>query len=76
MLVRPEKRKLRWSIAGNLDARILWWLVGFAVYLTSRCDIGSDGKTPLQTLHGRRDNKPFLELGEKILYMPAKPARE
>ena len=41
----------------------------------TRCDIGSDGKTPLQRLHGRKDNRPILELGEKILYMPAKPAR-
>ena len=41
----------------------------------NRCDIGSDGKTPLQRLHGRRDNTPILEDGEKILYMPATPAR-
>ena len=41
----------------------------------NRCDVGSDGKTPLQRLHGRRDNTPVLEFGEKILYMPAKPAR-
>ena len=41
----------------------------------NRCDIGSDGKTPLQRLHGRKDNTPILEFGEKILYMPAKPAR-
>ena len=41
----------------------------------NRCDIGSVGKTPLQRLHGRRDNTPILEFGEKILYMPAKPAR-
>ena len=33
----------------------------------NRCDIGSDGKTPL-----RKDNTP---IGENILYMPAKPAR-
>ena len=57
------------------DARILCWLVEFAAYLMNRCDIGSDGKTPLQRLHGRRDNTPILECGEKILYMPAKPAR-
>ena len=41
----------------------------------NRCDVGSDGKTPLQRLHGRRDNTPIQEFGEKILYMPAKPAR-
>ena len=40
-----------------------------------RFDIGSDGKTPLQRVHGRRDNTPILEFGEKILYMPSKPPR-
>ena len=43
--------------------------------MMNRCDVGSDGKTPLQRLHGRRDNAPNLEFGEKILYMLAKPAR-
>ena len=57
------------------DARILCWLVEFAAYLTNKCDIGSDGETPLQRLHGRRDNTPILEFGEKILYKPAKPPR-
>ena len=75
--VRPEHRKLRWKhrIGTRMppDARTLCWL--FAAYLMNRCDIGSDGKTPLQSLHGRRDNTPILEFGEKILYMPAKPAR-
>ena len=33
------------------DARILCWLVGFAAYLMNRCDISSDGKTPLRR-HG------------------------
>ena len=46
------------------DARILCWLVEFAAYLLNRCDMGSDGKTPLQRLHGRRDNTPILEFGE------------
>ena len=41
----------------------------------SMCDIGSDGKTPLQRLHGGRNNTPIVEFEEKILYKPAKPAR-
>ena len=57
------------------DARILCWLAKFAACLMKRCDIGSDGKTPLHRLHGRRDKTPILEFGEKILYSPAKPAR-
>ena len=55
---------------------LIWcWLVEFAAYLMNRCDTGSDEKTPLQRLHGQRDNTPILEFGENILYMPAKPAR-
>ena len=57
------------------DSRVLWWLVEFATYLTNRCDIGSDGKTPANRLHGRRDNTPTPGVGGKILYMPAKSAR-
>ena len=59
------------------NERILCWLVEFAAYLMNRCGIGSDGNTPLQKLHvhGRKDNLPILELGEKILYMPAKEER-
>ena len=58
------------------DARILCWLMEFAVYLMNRCDVGSDGKTPLQRGYtGAKANTPVLEFGEKILYMPAKPAR-
>ena len=56
------------------DARILCWLVEIASYLMNRCDIGSDGKTPLQRLRGRKDKTPILEVGDKILYLPAKPA--
>ena len=41
-------------------------LLQFAAYLMNRCDIGSDGKTPTNRLHGRTDNTPILD---------AKPAR-
>ena len=40
-----------------------------------RCDIVSDGETPLHRLQGRRDNTPILVFVDKILYMPTKPAR-
>ena len=55
------------------EARIPCWLVELAAYLMNKCAIGSDGKTPLQRLHGRRDSTPIIEFGQKILYMPAKP---
>ena len=74
---RTLKAALKHRIGARVppDARILCWLVEFAAYLMNRCDIGSDGKTPLQRQHRRRDNTPILEFGEWILYMPATPAR-
>ena len=80
-LVAGQARTLKAALEHRIgarvppDVRILCWLVEFAAYLMNRCDIGSDGKTPLQRLHGRRDNTPILEFEEKILYMPANPAR-
>ena len=80
-LVAGQARTLKASLDHRIgtrvpsDARILCWLVELAAYLMNRCDIGSDRKTPLQRLHGRMDNTPILEFGEKILYMLAKPAR-
>ena len=81
LLVAGQARTLKAALEHRFwarvppDARILCWLVEFAAYLMNRCDIGTDGKTPLQILQGRRDNTPVFEFGEKILYMPAKPAR-
>ena len=72
-LVASQARTLKAALEHRIgtrvptDAKISCWLVEFAAYLMNRCDIGSDGKTPLQRLHGRRDNTPILEFGEKIL---------
>ena len=80
-LVAGQARTLKAALEHRIgtrvppDAGILCWLVEFAAYLMNQCDVGSDGKTPLQRLHGRRDNTPILDFGEKILYMPTKPAR-
>ena len=75
-LVAGQARTLKAALEHRIGTRIpLDWLVELVAYLMNRCDIGSDGKTPLQRLHGRRDNTPILEFGEKILYIPAKPAR-
>ena len=61
---RLVKREARPSLSPP-DARILCWLVEFAPHLMNRCEIGSDGKTPLHRLHGRKANTPILEVGEK-----------
>ena len=80
-LVAGQARTLKAALERRIGARIppyariLRWLVELVEYLMYRCDIGSDGKTPLQRLHGRKDNAPILEIREKILYMPAEPTR-
>ena len=80
-LVASQARTLKAALEHRIgtgvppDAGILCWLAEFAAYLMNQCDVGSDGKTPLQRLRGRRDNTPILEFGEKILYLPPKPAR-
>ena len=82
MLAASQARTLKAAVEHRIgtrvlpDARILCWLVEFAAYLMNRCDVGSDGKMPLQRLHGRKDNTPILEFGKKILYMPAKQEGE
>ena len=79
-LVAGQARTLKAALAHRTgarvppDARLLCWLVEVAAYLMNRCDIGSDGKTPLQRLHGQKDSTPILEFGEKVLYVPAKPS--
>ena len=52
------------------DERILCWLVEFAAYLMNRRDIGTDGKTLQQRLHGRKDNTPVLELVRRSCTCP------
>ena len=78
MLSRTLKAALEHRTGARVppDARTLCWLVEFAAYSMNRCDMGSNGKTPLQRLHGRRDNTPILEFGEKVLYMPANQREE
>ena len=49
------------------DERIPCWQVEFAAYLMNRCDVGSDGKTSLHRLHGRKDNTTILEFGEDLV---------
>ena len=62
-LVAGQTRTLKTALERRIgarvppDARILCWLVEFAAYLMSRCDIGSDGKTPMQL----KDTRPRIQ---------------
>ena len=66
-LVADQARTLKAALEHRIgarvppDARILCWLVEYAAYPTSRCDIGIDGKTPLH-------RTPNLEFGEDFVH--------
>ena len=50
------------------DTRISCWPLELAAYLMNWCNVGSDGKTPLQRLYGRRDTSPKMEFGEDFVH--------
>ena len=58
------------------DAVILLWLIEYAGVNISRQKVHSDGKTSYEKLKGKKCSRSICEFGEKVLYMPLKPARE
>ena len=62
-LVAGQTRTLKTALEHRIgarvppDASILCSLVEFAAYLMNRCDIGSDGKTPMQL----KDTRPRIQ---------------
>ena len=46
------------------------WIVEHAANLYSRVVVGSDGKTLMERLRGRRGRDLVAELGESVLYIP------
>ena len=81
-LVAGQARTLKAALEHRIgarvppDARILCWLVEFFGVLDEQVRHRQGRKdTAARTTRGRRDNTPILEFGEKILCMPAKPAR-
>ena len=76
----PERPPLGESQSNGITERAVVVVAGQARTLKAALEhylITSAGteRHPLQRQHGRRDNTPILEFGEKILYVPAKPAR-
>ena len=72
-LVAGQARTLKAALEHRMetrvppDARILCWKVDFGAFLMNRCDVGSDNKTPLHGLQGRKDNTPILEFAEDFV---------
>ena len=49
---------------------LLAWMVEHVAGIHRRTYIGTDGRTPLERLRGRRGRDVFVEFAESVLYMP------
>ena len=52
----------------KLSDPIVPWIVRHAAYVITRCRVGSDGKTALQRIKGRKVNVPWVPFGETVLF--------
>ena len=71
--VRVLKIALEQRLARRLppEADILTWLIDYAGVCLSRCNVSKlDNKTPRERRLGKRDDVPFYEFGESVLYLP------
>ena len=50
------------------------WLVRWAGELITRQVVGENGKTAAETVRGRASLRPLVKFGERVMYMPMKPA--
>ena len=75
--VRTIKSHLEHEIGMQIESGhpIMAWMVQWAAECLSRFEIGPDGRTSHQRLHGRRSQRTVACYGEKVLYMPRKTAK-
>ena len=52
----------------RLDDTIVPWIIRHAGYVITRCKVGSDGKTALQRMKGRKTHTPWVPFGESVLF--------
>ena len=52
----------------KLSDNIVPWIVRHAGYIITRCKVGSDGKTAMQRMKGRKTNAPWVPFGESVLF--------
>ncbi|MDA8582753.1 hypothetical protein N9L68_00940 [bacterium] len=63
----------RWSVSLGEDSRIYPFLIEYAAYLLSRCEVGHDGKTAYERMKGKVAVILGLEFGELVMWRPTKP---
>ena len=75
-LMKGHTRSIKHGLERKLQRRIpeghnlLTWLVRFAASSYRRFHVGSDGRTPIERLTGRRTHGPMAGFGESIWWMP------
>ena len=65
----------KWGIVLDEGHAIWAWMVEYAAFLISRCEVGKDGKTAYERSKGNRVTVLGLEFGEKVLWRKRKGDR-
>ena len=77
-LVRTIKSGIEEKLGHELEAThpLLPWVIEQSAQLRNRFQLGPDGRTGVERLRGRAISRPIFHVGEKVLYLPLKPARD
>ena len=58
----------RWGVKLEADHVVWAWLVEYAGWLLTRCEVGRDGKTAYERIKGKRAKLHGMEFGEGVLW--------
>ena len=58
----------KWGVSIGIDHAVWSWLIEYAGWLLSRCQVGKDGRTAYERIKGKRAKIQGLEFGEGVLW--------
>ena len=76
-LLRTLKSALEARIKGKLavDHPVIKWLIEHTAHILTRYSVNQDGRTPYQTLHGKKSGERLVEFAEQVFYHVPKQLR-
>ena len=58
----------RWGVQIGVDHPVWSWMMEYAGWILTRCQVGKDGRTAYERLKGKRAKIQGLEFGEGVLW--------
>ena len=56
----------KWGVSIGIDHAVWSWLVEYAGWLITRCEVGKDGRTPYERMKGKKGRIQGMEFGEGV----------